>query len=145
MSLEIHHRQKEGIEILDLKGRLTMGEEDLVFQNELQRLIRSRKYKIVLNLESISEIDSQALGTLIAVQARVAKQGGRLVLVNVQPSHMQLFVLLKLEMFFEVYSDEIDAVNSFFPERVVTRVDILSLVQSLTGKQHPSETGPETK
>jgi len=122
-----------------------MGEEDLVFQNELQRLIRSRKYKIVLNLEGVSEIDSQALGTLIALQARVAKQGGRLVLVNVQPSHMQLFVLLKLEMFFEVYGDEIDAVNSFFPERVVTRVDILSLVQSLTGKQHPSETGTETK
>lgn len=135
MALEIHHREKDGIEILDLKGRLTIGEEDVAFREEFQRLVDSGKIKIIINLKEVTDVDSVGVGTLIFAQGRLAKLGGRLALVNLQPSHVELLALLKLELVFDIYDDEIDAVNSFFPERVVKRVDVLSLVQSLVAER----------
>ena len=135
MSLEIQHRQKEGIEILDLKGHLTMGKEDLVFRDELQRLVDSQKFKVVLNLGEVSEIDSLGVGTLVFAHTRLANLGGRLAMANLQLSHLEAFALLKLEIVFEVYDSELDAVNSFFPDRVVKRVDLLSMIEKLRQKQ----------
>ena len=134
MSLEIHHREREGIEILDLKGRLTLGDEDLLFRDELQRLCRSEKRNIILNLGEVSDIDSLGVGTLVFAHARLAGIGGRLALENLQISHLKLFLLLKLEVVFDVYDEELDAVNSFFPDRVVARVDPLELIERLRAK-----------
>lgn len=141
MALEIHHREREGIEILDLKGRITIGEEDLLLRDELQRLIKSGKRKVILNLQEISLIDSVGVGTLIYARTTLGNLGGGLALVNLKLSHLELFLLLKLEVVFDIYHEELDAVNSFFPERVVNRVDVLSLVQYLREKSVPAEKG----
>jgi anti-anti-sigma factor len=139
VSLEIHHREKEGIEILDLKGRLSIGDDDLVLRDALKSLCQSKKYNVILNLREVSEIDSLGVGTLVFAQTRLASQGGRLALLNLQVSHLQLFILLRLEMVFDVYDDELDSVNSFFPDRVVTRVDVLTMLDRLGAKPGSSE------
>ena len=141
MALEIHHRQTEGIEILDLKGRLTIGEEDAALRNELQRLLRAGKQKLILNLEHVMDIDSAGLGTLAFAATIFSDAGGKVVLLHLHPSHMELFVLFKLEIVFEVFDTETEAVNSFFPERAVKRVDVLSLVRSFK-QQSASEKEP---
>ena len=129
MALEIHHRQRDGIEIVDLRGKLTIGEEDAALRNELQSLVRAGKLKVILNLEHVSEIDTAGLGTLTFAATIFSDAGGKVVLLHLHPSHMELFLLFKLEVVFEVFDDEIEAVNSFFPDRAVKRVDVLSLVR----------------
>jgi len=131
LSLEIHHREREGIEILNLEGNLTLGEEDLLFRDEFQRLLSLCRHKVVLNCKNIEELDSVGVGTLIWAQETLEKLGGNLALANVKVEHLELLVVLKLEAFFAVFDHENEAVNSFFPERRVGRVDVLKLVRTL--------------
>ena len=83
----------------------------------------------MLNLKDVSEIDSTGLGTLVFGLARLRKAGGRLALVNVNRSHLELFLLTRLAMAFEFFDDEQDAVNSFFPDRALKHFDVLDFVQ----------------
>jgi anti-sigma B factor antagonist len=129
MSLHIEQREIEGIVILDLKGALTLGHGDLELRDRLPSLHQAGKVNIVLNLKDVTEIDSTGLGTLVFGLARLRKAGGRLALVNVNRSHMELFVLTKLAIAFEFFDDEQEAVNSFFPDRALKHFDILSFVQ----------------
>src|SRR5664279_1582881 len=129
MSLHIEQRESEGIVILDLKGPLTLGYEDGALRDTLHALHQSGKVNIVLNLKDVSHIDSTGLGTLVFGLARMRRAGGRLALVNLNRSHLELFLLTKLAIAFEFFDDEQDAVNSFFPDRAVKRFDILHFVK----------------
>lgn len=135
MALAIAHRDREGIEILDLDGRLVFGEEDLQFRNEIDKLLRAGKNRVVLNLARLAEIDTTGLGTLLFALAKLRKEGGGLALVNLRSSHIELLELTKLETVFEVFDDEQEAINSFFPGREVRRYDILEFVQALRKKK----------
>jgi anti-sigma B factor antagonist len=135
MALAIAHRDREGIEILDLDGRLVFGEEDLQFRNEIDKLLRARKNRVVLNLARLAEIDTTGLGTLLFALAKLRKEGGGLALVNLRSSHIELLELTKLETVFEVFDDEQEAINSFFPGREVRRYDILEFVLALRKKK----------
>jgi len=129
MSFHIGQRESEGIVILDLKGPLTLGHGDLALRDRLHALHQSGKVNIVLNLKEVSHIDSTGLGTLVFGLAKLSKAGGRLALLNVNKSHLELFLLTKLAIAFEFFDDEQEAVNSFFPDRAVKPFDILSFVQ----------------
>jgi|SRR5581483_7532648 len=129
MSLQIEQRESEGVIILDLKGPLTLGHGDLELRDRLPALHQSGKVNILLNLKDVSEIDSTGLGTLVFGLARLRKAGGRLALVNLNRSHLELFLLTKLAIAFEFFDDEQEAVNSFFPDRAVKCFDVLSFVQ----------------
>jgi anti-sigma B factor antagonist len=135
MALAIAHRDREGIEILDPDGRLVFGEEDLQFRNEIDKLLRARKNRVVLNLARLAEIDTTGLGTLLFALAKLRKEGGGLALVNLRSSHIELLELTKLETVFEVFDDEQEAINSFFPGREVRRYDILEFVLALRKKK----------
>jgi anti-sigma B factor antagonist len=135
MALAIAHIDREGIEILDLDGRLVFGEEDLQFRNEIDELVRSGKNRVALNLARLAEIDTTGLGTLLFALAKLRKEGGGLALVNLRSSHIELLELTKLETVFEVFDDEQEAINSFFPGREVRRYDILEFVQALRKKK----------
>jgi len=129
MSLQIEQRESEGVVILDLKGPLTSGHGDLELRDRLAALHQSGKVNIVLNLKDVSHIDSTGLGTLVFGLARLRKAGGGLALVNLNRSHLELFLLTKLALAFELFDDEQDAVNSFFPDRAVKHFDVLNFVQ----------------
>jgi anti-anti-sigma factor len=129
MSLDIGQREAEGIIILDLNGPLTLGQGDGLFRDRVAVLRQSGKVNIVLNFKGVSDIDSTGLGTLVFGLAKLRNAGGGLALVNVNQSHVALFLLIKLAMTFEFFADEHDAVNSFFRERVLKPFDILDFVQ----------------
>src|SRR5271166_1544193 len=136
MSLEIVQREQEGIAIIDLKGHLTLGEGDLDFRSELNKLVRSGKSHVVLNLNDVSEIDTTGLGTLLFALAKLRKAGGGLALVNLKPSHIKVLLEARIANVFEVFKTDQDAINSFFPGREFQRYDILEFVRS---QQEPAE------
>ncbi len=129
MSLHIEERERAGIVILDLKGPLALGHGDSELRDRLPTLSKSGKVNIILNLKDVSEIDSTGLGTLVFGLARLRKSGGRLALLNVNKSHMELFVLTKLAIAFDFFTDEQDAVDSFFPDRELNHFDVLDFVR----------------
>jgi anti-sigma B factor antagonist len=83
---------------------------------------------IILNLAGVTEMDEDGLSALVFCRARIARSGGALELLNLRPD-LSLVFRTKLDTVFEVFTDEQDAVNSFFPDRAVRHYDILQWVQ----------------
>jgi len=135
MALKIAHRTQEGIDILDLTGRLTLGEEDLLLRNEIDKAITAGNIRLVLNLGEVTQIDTTGLSTLSYAQAELRQAGGGLALANLRLIHMKLLVVAKMEAEFEVFHEVQDAINSFFPDRKIQRYDILEFVESMRQKR----------
>lgn len=129
MSLEITRREREGITILDLDGRLTVGQETGLLRETILELAGAGTSNVVLNLEKVEYIDSTGLGGLVICFTTLKRAGGALKLLNLNRRNVELLVLTKLQTVFEVFNDEQDAVNSFFPGREIKRFDILSFIQ----------------
>lgn len=129
MNLEINRRVKEGITILDLKGRLVVGEPSVRLREKLNEEAAQGIVKVILNLEDVDYIDSTGLGSMVICFTTLQKAGGSLKLLNLNRRNVELLLLTKLSTVFELFSNEQDAVNSFFPEREIKRFDILSFVQ----------------
>ena len=129
MSLEIQQREREGIIILDLSGRLTVGDEVSTYRERLQKLIESGRTNIILNLKDVDYIDSTGLGALVMSYTSLLRAGGKIKLLNLSRRGIQLLAMTKLTTIFEVFDDEQNAINSFFPDREIKRFDILSFVQ----------------
>jgi anti-anti-sigma factor len=125
MDLQIEQREREGIVILDLNGRLVLGGEDLSLLQRLLFLLEHKRRQVIVNLKRISEIDSTGLSTLFFCALRFHDSGGKLVLLRRDGSHFATPDTNTLEAF----QEESDAVNGFFPERAVTRYDILEFVK----------------
>jgi anti-sigma B factor antagonist len=131
MHLEIHTRDREGIPILDFKGRITAGEEVGAFRAAFDALVAKSDVKMLLNLMHVDYIDSTGLGALVMCSTHTRNAGGVAKLVHLNRRNLELLVLTKIDTIFEVFDDETDAVNSFFPGRAIKRFDILSFVQQL--------------
>ena len=130
MALDIQQKEHEGVTILDLKGRITVGPEASALREKVAALTTGGVKTLVLNLGGVDYIDSTGLGSMVICYTSVKKAGGSLKLVNPNKRNIELLLLTKLHTIFEVFADETDAVNSFFPGREIKRFDILSFVQS---------------
>lgn len=128
MALDIVESEREGVVILTLKGRLTLGESNIV-RERVTHLAAAGKHNIVADLSSVEYIDSTGLGILVICFTSLKKQGGGLKLVNPNKRNVELLLLTKLHTVFEVFNEVQDAVNSFFPDRQIKHFDILSFVQ----------------
>lgn len=129
MSLEFARREREGIVILDITGRLVAGEETTALRDRIRTLTNAGSTHVILNLQEVDYIDSTGLGTLVICFTGLRKAGGSLKLVNLTRRNLELVVLTKLETVFEIFNDEQEAINSFFPDRKVAKFDILAFVQ----------------
>ena len=129
MSLEITEREIEGVAILDLKGRLVAGDEATNFR-EFIKSRADKPYRAVVNLQAVEFIDSTGLGALVVCYTTVKKAGGGLKLLNLKEREVELLILTKLNTIFEIFDDEQDAVNSFYPGRELKKFDILTFIQS---------------
>ena len=129
MSLEIQNREREGIRILDLKGRLTVGESVSGIRGHVRDLIAAGAKNLILNLQEVDYIDSTGLGALVMCYTGFQKAGGTAKLLNLSRRNIQLLVLTKLATVFPIFTDEQDAVNSFFPNRELKHFDILEFVR----------------
>jgi anti-anti-sigma factor len=142
LDLQIDQRSNGGIVILDLKGRLVLGPEDVALRQRLQGLRDAGQMNVALNLHNVTDMDTSAVGTLIYSSLKFREAGGRMVLLNLSPAHNELSNTVKLNTAFDIYPDEVAALNSFFPDRVVPRYDILEFVEELERRQAPdSEAG----
>jgi anti-anti-sigma factor len=137
MSLQMLHRKKEGVELLDLKGSLTLGQEDLDFRNELERMLQSGNIRVALNLDDLRELDSTGLATLLFAREQLRKAGGNLAIFNLHQSHVELLIDAQLETAFEAFQTEGDAIDSFFPGRAVKAYDVLEFVEQYLKSEKP--------
>ena len=128
MPLDIAESVREDVTILTLKGRLTLGESNLV-RERVTQLASAGRTRIVVDLGAVDYIDSTGLGILVICFTSLKKQGGALKLVNPNKRNIELLLLTKLHTVFEVFNEDQDAVNSFFPDRQIKHFDILSFVQ----------------
>jgi anti-sigma B factor antagonist len=129
MDMRVNQREKEGIRILDLRGQLKTSASELTLRSVINALARDNVVNIVLNLAEVTKIDSDGLEALVLCYTEIQNRGGALKLANLNTEHLSLNVLTKLNIVFEVFTDEQDAVNSFFPSRATRRYDVLEWVQ----------------
>jgi anti-anti-sigma factor len=116
-----------------------MGRGDVALRQRLQALKEAGHTNVVLNLKEVSAMDTTALGTLVFCAMKFKEAGGRLVLLNLSPSHTHLSNMVKLDSAFDIYPDEVAAVNSFFSDRAVQHYDILEFVEDLEQKRHAAD------
>jgi anti-anti-sigma regulatory factor len=129
MDIQIRQRQTEGICILDLQGRLVMGESEEMVRDAIAALARSGAANIILNFAETKDLDDDGLSALVLCNARLRKSGGALKLLNIGGIRTGLALKLRLDTDFDIFVNEHDAVNSFFPKRAVLRFGILEFVK----------------
>lgn len=113
MSLKINVRESGGVVILDLSGRITIGEESASLRDTIRELLDSGQKNILLNLGDVSYIDSTGLGQFVGSFATVTSRGGQLKLLNLQKKLQELMQITKLITVFESFNSESAAVRSF--------------------------------
>ena len=145
MHLDMHAREVDDIEILDLRGRIVVGPEASGLRDRLTGLASQGKTRVILNLQEVPYIDSTGLGTLVLGHSTMKAAGGDLKLLHLSKRSAQLLILTKLSTIFSIYDDEQSAINSFFPDREVKRFDILEFVNSQDDKDQRLEAGASGK
>jgi len=113
VSLKTANRQVDGVTVVDLNGRIVLGEATTTLREVLQNLASQGQKKILLNLADVSYIDSSGLGALVSGYTTLAGQGGQLKLLNLTKKVQDLLQITKLLTVFEVFTDEATAVRSF--------------------------------
>src|ERR1700728_772459 len=131
MSIDIQQREHEGIAILDLKGRITMGQEAGELREKVSMLTSAGSINIIVNLGHVDYIDSTGLGAMVMCSTTVRRAGGNLKLENLNRRNIELLVMTKLATVFDLFTDEQDAVNSFYPDREIKKFDILNFVEEM--------------
>ena len=111
--LNITERQAGDITILDMNGKVTIGEGSVALRNGIRRLLGEGKKKILLNLGNVGYVDSSGIGELVSSFTAVNKEGGSLKLLNLTQKIQDLLAITKLLTVFDVYDSEADALSSF--------------------------------
>jgi anti-sigma B factor antagonist len=111
--MQITTREVSKVTILDLNGRITLGDETESLRNAVRQLIAAGKKKIVLNLAHVDYIDSSGVGELVSSYTAVRNSGGDLKLLNLTKKVHDILNVTKLYTVFDVKEDEFTAVKSF--------------------------------
>ena len=111
--MQIEERVVGSVTVLDLKGKLTLGEGDELLKDKVNSLVQQDRKLILLNLEGVPYIDSAGLGEIVRTYTTVSRQGGKLKLLNLTKRIQDLLAITKLLTVFETYEDESEAVKSF--------------------------------
>ena len=111
--MQIEQRAVGDVVVLDLKGRVTLGEGDELLKDKVNSLLQQSQKKIVLNLAEVPYIDSAGLGEIVRTYTTVSRQGGSLKLLNLTKRITDLLSITKLLTVFETFESENDAVRSF--------------------------------
>jgi anti-sigma B factor antagonist len=111
--MQIEERSSGDVVVLDLKGKITLGEGDELLKDKVNSLVNQGQKKIVLNLADVPYIDSAGLGEIVRTYTKVSRQGGSLKLLNLTKRITDLLSITKLLTVFETYENENDAVRSF--------------------------------
>ena len=111
--MQIDQRSVGDVIVLDLKGKITLGEGDELLKDKVNSLVNQGHKKIVLNLAEVPYIDSAGLGEIVRTYTTVSRQGGSLKLLNLTKRIEDLLSITKLLTVFETYDSESEAVSSY--------------------------------
>jgi anti-sigma B factor antagonist len=111
--MQIEERVVNNVTVLDLKGKMTLGEGDELLKDKINSLLQQDRKQIVLNLGGVPYIDSAGLGEIVRTYTTVSRQGGKLKLVNLTKRITDLLSITKLLTVFETFESEQDAIRSF--------------------------------
>jgi anti-sigma B factor antagonist len=106
-------RQVDGVTVVDLSGRITLGEGSVVLRDQVRDLLAKGQKKILLNMAEVTYIDSSGIGELVSAFTTVRNQGGELKLLNLTKKVHDLLQITKLYTVFDVKDDEAAAIASF--------------------------------
>ena len=111
--MQIDERVVDSVMVLDLKGKITLGEGDEALKDKINSLVMQDRKNILLNLADVPYIDSAGLGEIVRTYTTVSRQGGQLKLVNLTTRITDLLSITKLLTVFETFESESDALKSF--------------------------------
>ena len=111
--LNISERQAGDITILDMDGKVTIGEGSVALRSAIRRLLGEGKKKILLNLGRVGYVDSSGIGELVSSFTTVNKEGGHLKLLNLTQKIQDLLAITKLLTVFDTFENEADALGSY--------------------------------
>ena len=113
MSVKLNTRQVGDVTVIDVAGRITLGEGSSALRDALRELVGKNQKKLLLNLGEVSYIDSSGIGELVSGFTTVTNSGGNLKLLNLNKRVKDLLQITKLYTVFDVHEDEAGAVRSF--------------------------------
>jgi len=111
--MQIEERIVNDVMILDLKGKITLGDGDEALKDKINSLVLQNKKRILLNLADVPYIDSAGLGEVVRTYTTVSRQGGQLKLVNLTKRITDLLSITKLLTVFETFESESDALKTY--------------------------------
>jgi anti-sigma B factor antagonist len=111
--MQIGERENGAVTILDLSGKITLGEGDTLLKDKLHSLLHQGKKRVLLNMGKVSYVDSAGLGAIVSAYTTVTRDGGSLKLVNVTGKLQDLLSITKLLTVFETFDSEPEAVRSY--------------------------------
>jgi anti-sigma B factor antagonist len=113
VALSIASREVDGVTVLDLSGRITLGEGSVQLRDAIRDLIGKGQKSILLNLSEVNYIDSSGLGELVSAYTTARNQGAALKLLGLSKKVNDLLQLTKLYTVFDIYDDEASAIASY--------------------------------
>jgi anti-sigma B factor antagonist len=111
--MQIAERENGAVTVLDLSGKITLGEDGNLLKDKLQSLLHQNKKNILFNLAQVSYVDSAGLGAIVSAYTTVTREGGTLKLVNVTKKLQDLLSITKLLTVFETFDSEDEALRSY--------------------------------
>jgi anti-sigma B factor antagonist len=111
--MKASNRQVDGITVVDMSGRITLGEGSVVLRDTIRDLISKGQKKILLNLGDVTYIDSSGIGELVSAFTAVRREGGELKLLNLTKKVHDLLQITKLYTVFDIKDDEAAAIKAF--------------------------------
>jgi anti-sigma B factor antagonist len=111
--MKTSNRQVDGITVVDMSGRITLGEGSVVLRDSIRDLVGKGQKKILLNLGDVTYIDSSGIGELVSAFTAVRREGGELKLLNLTKKVHDLLQITKLYTVFDIKDDEAAAIKSF--------------------------------
>lgn len=111
--MQIEERNQGDVVVLDLKGKVTLGEGDEMLKDKVNSLVNQGHRKIILNLAEVPYVDSAGLGEIVRTYTTVSRQGGSLKLLNLTKRITDLLSITKLLTVFETFESETEAIKSF--------------------------------
>ncbi|HEV2196811.1 MAG TPA: STAS domain-containing protein [Candidatus Acidoferrum sp.] len=120
MDLTTSTRQEAGVTIVDIRGRIVLGEESAALRDVVSDLLSKGQKKILFNLGEVTYIDSSGLGHLVSAFTSVRRQGGELKLLNLTNKVHDVMQITRLYTVFDIMDDETAAVKSFSQSAAAT-------------------------
>ena len=113
MSLTLNTRRVNGVTVVDVSGRVTLGDGSTELRNAIRKILSEGQKSILLNLAELTYLDSSGIGVLVSSFATLRSQQGQLKLIHLAGRVKDLLLITKLYTVFEVFDDEAVAIDSF--------------------------------